>query len=90
MPEAPIPPADGANADEIPPAVPIAPPTQAGALAVGAGPPAWPKVMGVISIVLGAGGVLLGIWSVVAMLMPPVSASCGTIYSTNLPGASGD
>lgn len=69
MPDAQMPPAEGANADPIPPAVPVAPPTQAGALAVGAGPPAWPKVIGVISIVLGAGGVLLWIWSLVAMLM---------------------
>ena len=81
MSETPLPPYQGTEVEQIPPTVPIAPPTQAGVIAAHAMLPVWPKVIGIISIVLGAGGVLLNIWSVVAMLMVDTFAEMASQFS---------
>lgn len=66
-----------------PQVVPVAPPTQPGVYLVPARAPAWPKVIGVIAIVLGAGGALGGLcgalmpWLQGALqsLLPPETAA---------------
>ncbi len=41
---------------------PLAPPTQPGAIVAPPRPSNWPNVIGIIAIVLGAGGILGGVW----------------------------
>ncbi len=42
----------------------VAPPITAGPISIRAEAPAWPTVIGIIAIVLGAGGVLGGLWGI--------------------------
>jgi len=50
------------------PNYPAAPPTQPGMVGLPQRPSAWPKVIGIIAIVFGAGGSLGGIWGAVSPL----------------------
>ncbi len=52
-----------------PPPQPLAPPTQPGAIVARPRPSNWPNVIGIIAIVLGAGGVLIGVWTGLAPLL---------------------
>ena len=52
-----------------PPPQPLAPPTQPGAIVAPPRPSNWPNVIGIIAIVLGAGGILLGVWGAAAPLL---------------------
>ena len=45
-----------------PESTPLAPPTQPGAIAAPPRPSNWPTVIGIIAIVVGAGGILLNMW----------------------------
>ncbi|HVZ94884.1 MAG TPA: hypothetical protein VG797_10275 [Phycisphaerales bacterium] len=45
-------------------ALPAAPPTYRGTAPKQVRPPVWPTVIGVISIILGVGGILSGIWAI--------------------------
>ena len=81
MSETPMRPPEGTDAGRLLPAVHVAPPTQAGVIAANAALPVWPKVIGIISIVLGAGGMLGNIWSVVAMLMVDTFAGMAAQFS---------
>jgi hypothetical protein len=65
---------DTTTSNPFPPAAPSAPPTQPGPLSATPRPPAWPTVLGVISIVFGAGGLFFGLLS---MLMPIVLKAAG-------------
>ena len=48
---------------------PLAPPTHPGAIAAPVRPSNWPTVIGIIAIVLGAGGILVGLWGAAAPLL---------------------
>ncbi len=52
-----------------PESTPLAPPTQPGAIAAPARPSNWPTVIGIIAIVLGAGGILGGVWGAAAPVL---------------------
>ncbi len=56
------------------------PPIQQGEFEVPQAPPSWPKVIGVVCIVLGALGVLGGLWQAVAPLL--MEAMLGSLAQT--------
>ena len=53
---------DSEQENVIPSAQPVAPPTQPGTIAAPQRPANWPKVVGTIAIVIGAGGIFVGLW----------------------------
>lgn len=63
--------ADGTAADLGEPSAPApaAPPTQRGTAPRHQRPPMWPTVIGTISIILGASGVLMSLWAIVMMVL---------------------
>ena len=50
-------------------ATPSAPPTRPGPIVAPARPSTWPTVIGIIAIILGAGGILWGLWSALGPLL---------------------
>lgn len=54
---------------QVPPPLPAAPPTMPGVLTIPDRPATWPSVVGIICIVLGALGVLGGMWGIASNVM---------------------
>lgn len=53
----------------------VAPPTEPGLVEMPRGPSVWPRVVGIIAIVLGAGGILGGLYGALSPLMLDAMAS---------------